>query len=123
MTDPLSTIHTDVPDTDEPSFWRHARASAQRAGYEVIEKALWLFYAAQKPEVPAKTKAVIWSALGYFVMQIDAVPDVLGPVGFVDDLSVLTGALLVVASHIDTDVKAKASAKLHDWLDAPDRPA
>jgi uncharacterized membrane protein YkvA (DUF1232 family) len=123
MTDPLSTIDTDVPDTDEPSFWRHARASAQRAGHEVIEKALWLFYAAQKPEVPVKAKTVIWGALGYFVMPIDAIPDVLGPVGFTDDLTVLAGALLIVASHIDADVKAKASAKLHDWLDALDRPA
>ena len=102
----------------ESSFWANARAVAARAGREVLEKVLWLYYAAQKPEVPAKAKTVIWGALAYFIVPLDAIPDVVGPVGYTDDLAILTTALAVVATHIDAGVRAQASAKLRDWFDA-----
>ncbi len=43
----------------DAGFWTKARDFTLRAGYEVIEKALWLFYAQQKPEMPLEVKAVI----------------------------------------------------------------
>jgi uncharacterized membrane protein YkvA (DUF1232 family) len=100
----------------ETSFWSKVRGFAKLAGYGLTEKALWLYYAAQKPEVPAKAKAVIWSALGYFILPLDAVVDALPVVGFGDDLAVLMGALVIVATYIDDEVKARANAKLRDWF-------
>ncbi|MCF7992145.1 MAG: DUF1232 domain-containing protein [Thiohalocapsa sp.] len=107
------------PDTDaESTFWRKLRAFAVHAGHDVIEKALWLYYAAQKPEVPAKAKAAIWAALGYLILPLDAVADVIPVVGFGDDLAVLAASLATVARHVDAEVKAKASATLRGWLNA-----
>jgi uncharacterized membrane protein YkvA (DUF1232 family) len=91
---------------------RHARA----AGEEIVERALQLHYALQKPEMPTWAKAAIYGALGYFIMPLDAVPDLIPGVGYVDDLGVLAFAFATVARHIDDGVRARAKAKLRDWF-------
>lgn len=100
----------------EPSFWTKLAEVATQAGYEVIEKALWLFYAARKPDVPARAKAIIYGTLGYFILPFDAIPDTVPLLGFNDDLLLLAAAVAVVACHIDAEVKAQARAKLQDWF-------
>jgi uncharacterized membrane protein YkvA (DUF1232 family) len=100
---------------NDDSFWSKCGHALRAAGREVIEKALWLYYALQRPETPAWAKAVIVGALGYFISPVDAVPDPLPVVGFSDDLAVLAGALATVAAYIDAEVKAKAARKLADW--------
>lgn len=111
-----------MPDADysrhysDRSFWRKVQRYAKQAGVQVIEKALWLYYAAQRPETPAWAKGVIYGALGYFILPADAIPDMLPGVGLSDDLGALVVALGVVASHVTPDVKAQARQKLHDWF-------
>ncbi len=97
-------------------FWRKLARSARVAGREVVEKALWLYYAAQQPNVPRWAKLTIWGALAYFVLPVDAVPDVLPAVGFVDDLGVLTAALATVAAYVDEDVKEQSRQRLCAWF-------
>lgn len=111
-------IDTDVAyqSYSEHSFWSKLRNFGGKAGYETVEKALWLFYAARKPEVPIKVKTAIWSALGYFILPLDLIPDITPVAGFGDDVSVLLAALLIAASYIDDDVKARTSKKLCDWF-------
>lgn len=91
---------------------RHARA----AGEEVVERALQLHYALQKPDLPHWARARIIGALGYFVLPLDAIPDIVPGAGYVDDLGVLALAFLTVASHIDDDVRAKARMRLRRWF-------
>lgn len=97
-------------------FWRKLARSARVAGREVVEKALWLYYAAQQPDVPRWAKLTIWGALAYFVLPVDAVPDVLPAVGFVDDLGVLAAALATVAAYVDEDVKEQSRQRLCVWF-------
>lgn len=97
-------------------FWEKLGDLAKQAGFAVIEKALWLYYASRKPEVPAKAKGTIYTALGYLILPADLVPDVIPFAGFSDDLTVLAGAVAIVASYIDPAVKAQASARLRDWF-------
>ncbi len=52
----------------EESFWDKTARHAEAAGYEVIEKAPWLYYAAQKPTTPAWARTVVYGALGYFIL-------------------------------------------------------
>ncbi|MEA3228145.1 MAG: YkvA family protein [Campylobacterota bacterium] len=99
------------------ALFKKLKSYAKVAGYEVIETVLKLYYAMQKPEIPTKAKAVIIGALGYFIFPIDLIPDLLPVVGYGDDLTVLAGAVTVVASYIDKDVKEKAKAKMKDWFD------
>jgi uncharacterized membrane protein YkvA (DUF1232 family) len=91
---------------------RHARA----AGEEVVERALQFHYALQKPELPTWARARIIGALGYFVLPLDAIPDIVPGAGYVDDLGVLALAFLTVANHIDDDVRAKARTRLRRWF-------
>src|SRR5689334_742367 len=62
---------------------------AKRAGSQVVEKALWLYYAAEDPQSPKWAKGIILGALGYFIVPFDGVPDLLLGVGYTDDLGVL----------------------------------
>ncbi|MBR9833741.1 MAG: DUF1232 domain-containing protein [Alphaproteobacteria bacterium] len=58
------------------------------------------YYCATDVETPRKVKFVMFAALGYFVLPIDAVPDVFTGLGFSDDATVLATTLAVVGSHI-----------------------
>lgn len=104
---------------DESGFWDKVRRYALAAGREVIEKSLWLYYAAQAPETPAWAKTVIYGALAYFVLPVDAIPDVVPLAGFSDDLGALAAAVASVAMFIDADVRSKTAAKLSEWFDSP----
>ena len=101
---------------EDSSYWAKLKAYALVAGREVIEKSLWLYYAAQAPDTPAWAKTVIYSALAYFVLPADAIPDVVPLAGFSDDLGALAAAVASVAMYIDDDVRAKAAAKLSNWF-------
>ena len=100
----------------EDSFWDKVVKFARTAGREVIEKALWLYYAAQQPNTPLWAKTAIYGALGYFISPIDVIPDFIPVVGFTDDIGVLAAAVVMAASYIDAEAKAKADAKLAGWF-------
>ena len=100
----------------ESNFWQKILRFAKSAGREVIEKALWLHYAAQNPATPLWAKATIYGALGYFISPVDAIPDLLPMLGYSDDLGVLAAAVVTVSMYITQEVKAQASAKLHSWF-------
>jgi uncharacterized membrane protein YkvA (DUF1232 family) len=100
----------------ETSFRDKLAQHARAAGEELVERALQLHYALKKPEMPAWAKAAIYGALGYFIVPLDAVPDIVPGAGYVDDLGVLAFAFATVARHIDDDVRARAKAKLRDWF-------
>ena len=89
---------------------------ALSAGKPVTEKTLQLFYATQSPDTPAWAKRVIYGALAYLILPIDAIPDYLPVVGFTDDLGVITAALTTVASYISPEIKAKSKAKMAQWF-------
>lgn len=101
---------------DEAHFWAKVGGVAKHAGYTVIEKALWLYFAARKPGVPPKARATIYGALGYLLLPADLIPDLLPFAGFSDDLGLLASAVGVVALHIDAAVKTQANAKLRAWF-------
>lgn len=89
---------------------------ALRAGQPLIEKALQLFYAAQHPQTPAWARRVVYGALAYLVLPVDAVPDFLPVVGFSDDLGVIVTALSTIAVYITPEIKEKAAAKVEQWF-------
>ena len=100
----------------DSSFWDKVKKFALTAGKEVIEKALWLYYAAQRPETPKWAKTAIYGALAYFISPIDAIPDITPLVGFTDDLGALAAAIAMTSAYINEDVKRKTSEKLLSWF-------
>src|SRR5699024_4486442 len=97
-------------------FWHKLRRYARRAGYEVLEKALWLYYAAEKPDTPAWARTTAYGALGYFILPLDAVPDWIAGAGFTDDLGALTLAVATLVNYIDDDVRRHATRQLERWF-------
>jgi uncharacterized membrane protein YkvA (DUF1232 family) len=100
----------------EPGFWQKLKGFATFAGKEVVEKALILFFAAQRPETPLWAKTVIYSALAYFVLPTDAIPDFIPFSGYADDLGTLVAALGAVTMCITPEVKESAKQTVKTWF-------
>ena len=66
----------------EEGFWNKIVGVVKSAGLELIYKALQLYYATQSPNCPTGVKAAIYAALGYFILPIDFIPDVILVVSF-----------------------------------------
>ncbi|QYJ90261.1 YkvA family protein [Shewanella halotolerans] len=101
----------------DDGFWHKVKQFAKQAGREVIDNALCLYYAAQRPDTPKWAKTVIFGALAYFITPLDAIPDLTPVVGFSDDLGALAAALAMVSMYIDDKVKQQAAAKTSAWFD------
>ena len=101
----------------EAGFWQKLNTFARKAGHNLVEKSLQLYYAAESPDTPTWARGVIFGALAYFVAPIDAIPDVTPGIGFADDLCVLIGAVSAVAAHITPEVKDQADKKMAKWFD------
>jgi uncharacterized membrane protein YkvA (DUF1232 family) len=100
----------------EDSFWNKLRGLAKQAGREVVEKSLTLYYVGTDPTVPAWAKGVIAAALGYFIVPLDAIPDLAPFVGYADDLGAISMALAAIASCVSQEHTDKAKAKTVEWL-------
>lgn len=100
----------------DKKFWDKVLKFGKKAGVKVTYTALILYYTIQKPSVPAKAKAVVYGALGYFIFPLDLIPDVIPIVGFTDDIGLLLGALAIIAMYIDMETKQKARDKIVEWF-------
>lgn len=100
----------------EEGFWEKVKNYAKKAGKEVIETALKLYYAAQDEDTPTWATAIIYGALGYFILPIDVIPDIAPVVGYTDDLGVLLAAVASVAVHIKDEHAEKARKQIEVWF-------
>ncbi|NHC33527.1 YkvA family protein [Scytonema millei] len=71
--------------------------------------AVAMYFCMLDPKTPAYAKAVIASALTYFLSPMDAIPDVMAGIGFTDDASVIATALATVGIHITDEHRKKAN--------------
>lgn len=100
-------------------FWRKlARVAAQ---IPFAEDLLAAYYCAFDRATPLPVKATLIGAIAYFVLPVDAIPDVLPVIGFTDDAAVLATAIKLVAGHITPAHRQTAREKLAE-LKSPLRP-
>lgn len=66
------------------------------------------------PKTPLWVKGTVAAALAYFILPIDAIPDLLPVLGMSDDAGVIAAALAAIASFIGDDHRRQA----HEWLEA-----
>ena len=100
----------------DEGFWEKVTRFARRAGREVIEKALWLHYAAQDEKTPVWAKTTMYGALAYFILPADMIPDLIPGAGFTDDLGALAAAITTVAVYITPAVKERAAMQVAHWF-------
>lgn len=93
---------------------------AKSAGAKAIYAALLLYYAMYDEEVPIKDKVIVIGALGYFILPVDLIPDVLIGVGYTDDIGAMVLALKSIWTNVTPNTKAKARNRLTSWFSSID---
>ena len=81
--------------------------------------ALSLWWCARDPETPAAAKGIVLAALAYFVLPIDALPDVMPVIGFTDDAAVIAAVMAIVGKTLKPRHKEAAQAFLQRLSDEP----
>ena len=95
-----------------PKLTRHA------AQLPFADELLAAWYCATDPATPLKVKGTLFGALAYFILPLDAIPDLTPFTGYADDLAALSAALLTVAAYVDDAVKEKARQRMLQWFGA-----
>jgi uncharacterized membrane protein YkvA (DUF1232 family) len=101
---------------NENSLQKKLKDFSVKAGQQVVYAVLLLYYVLKSPGIPLKKKASIAAALGYFILPLDFVPDLIPLIGFSDDLGILIFALVQISSSITPEVKLQARKKMNDWF-------
>ena len=106
----IGTLPVSYSPPDEQRFWRKVRRVAARIPF--VEDLLAAYFCAVDRNTPAYVRAVLCGAIAYFVLPADMIPDVLAPLGFTDDASVIAAALAAVNRHLQPAHRAAARASL-----------
>jgi uncharacterized membrane protein YkvA (DUF1232 family) len=110
---PIQTINLSAPHWySGPRLWKTLKRVAAVAGRKTLLSALILFYCLKDKDTPKWAKGVIVGALGYLILPLDLIPDILPGVGYGDDWGAIVAALATVASYIKDEHKAKAEAQV-----------
>ncbi|MCQ2275125.1 MAG: DUF1232 domain-containing protein [Bacteroidales bacterium] len=98
----------------DDNFWAKVKKIASKAGRQIIQPALELYYVLLSQDVPIKSKGIIIGALGYLILPTDLIPDFIPILGFGDDATALALALKMVSDNVTPEIKAKAEAKANE---------
>ena len=79
-------------------FWPKFRRVAARVPF--AQQALSVWYCARDGETPLRAKGMMLAALAYFVMPVDAIPDMIVGLGFTDDAAVFAALLALVGKNL-----------------------
>ena len=100
--DPKRALVPSVLATNEvrvqKGFWPKIRRTAARIPF--AGQALSVWFAARDPETPMAAKGLMLGGLAYFVLPIDAIPDIFAGIGFTDDAAVIAALLATLGANI-----------------------
>jgi uncharacterized membrane protein YkvA (DUF1232 family) len=100
---------------DERRFWRKVRRVVARVPF--VEDLLAAYFCAVDRHTPTYVRAVLLGAVAYFVLPADMIPDLLAPLGFSDDASVIAAAIAAVGSHLQPRHRDQARHRLQQLID------
>ncbi|HEV7261311.1 MAG TPA: YkvA family protein [Bosea sp. (in: a-proteobacteria)] len=72
------------------------------------EDLLAAWFCTRDPATPRRVRMTLLAALGYFVLPVDALPDIMPILGFTDDAAVIAAALAAVAGSITPEHRERA---------------
>ena len=101
---------------NDTKLWKKLKKVAQKAGRKAVYYVLVLYYVSRDPAVPTGLKLKVLGALGYFILPLDFIPDVILGLGFTDDLAALAWALFTMRKHITPEIEKKARERLREWF-------
>ncbi|WP_293853503.1 YkvA family protein [uncultured Alsobacter sp.] len=91
-------------------FWTLLRKVGRKLPF--AEDVLAAFYCATDPTTERRVKLILLGAIGYFVLPVDIIPDVLPIIGFTDDAAVIATALSTVARAMKPEHRERARETL-----------
>ena len=101
---------------NDSKLWKKLKKVVQKAGRKAVYYVLVLYYVSRDPSVPRSLKLKVLGALGYFILPLDFIPDVIVALGFTDDLAALAWALFTMRKYITPEIQAKARERLREWF-------
>lgn len=107
---PIDKLPVTYSPPDERRFWRKVRRVVARVPF--VEDLLAAYFCAMDRNTPTYVRGVLLGAVAYFVLPADMIPDVLAPLGFTDDASVIAAAIAAVGSHLQPRHRAQARQQL-----------
>ncbi|QLQ12539.1 MAG: DUF1232 domain-containing protein [Brevundimonas sp.] len=96
-------------------FWPKMKKVAARIPF--ADQVLSVWYAAKDPQTPATAKGIMFGALAYFVLPVDAIPDIFAGIGFTDDAAVIAALLATLGSNIKSHHRDQARQALRRLAD------
>lgn len=95
---------------DEAKFGADFMARLKRVAKRIpfAEDLLAAWFCARDPATPRRVRLTLLAALGYFVLPIDAIPDIMPLLGFTDDAAVIAAAIAAVAGSITIEHRERA---------------
>jgi len=91
-------------------FMARLKRVAKRIPFAGDLLAAW--FCARDPATPRRVRMTLLAALGYFVLPIDALPDIMPLLGFTDDAAVIAAAIAAVAGSITPEHRERARKAL-----------
>ena len=99
-------------------FWAKLKRVAGSVPF--VEDLVAAYYCAMDPATPIRVRGMLLAALAYFILPIDFVPDIIGGLGFADDIALLTAVIGLVSSSIMPVQRAAAARALDKDLPKQD---
>lgn len=100
----------------DKGFLNKIASSGGKLGSKALHAAATLFVALKSENMPTSSKLIVLGALGYFILPLDLIVDVLPLVGLSDDVFVITAALAKVYMSITDEMKTDADTLLREKL-------
>ena len=95
---------------NESAFW----SKVASLGKKVLKPALLLYYVMKSPDVPFEIKSAIVGALGYLILPLDLIPDVIPVAGYTDDFAALMAVVKMCDDYITPEIKKQVEEKLNE---------
>ena len=79
-------------------FWPKVRRTAARIPF--AKQVVSVYYSARDPETPMAAKGIMMGGLAYFILPLDAIPDIFAGIGFTDDAAVFAALMAVIGRNL-----------------------
>ncbi|TAL28678.1 MAG: DUF1232 domain-containing protein [Phenylobacterium sp.] len=94
----------------DQGFWPKIRRVAAKVPF--AKEALSVWYCAKDDDTPLAAKGMMLAALAYFVLPVDAIPDVIVGLGYTDDAAVFTALMAIVGRNLKPKHRQAAKADI-----------
>jgi uncharacterized membrane protein YkvA (DUF1232 family) len=96
----------------EDGLWRKLTEIPVSIGRSVAMQALLLYALLTDGNVPLWAKALIVGVLGYLILPIDAIPDVIPVIGYTDDAAAMAFVLHQLSEYVTPAIRERAESLL-----------